>query len=457
MPVKETKNSDSESIKVCYILLHIPVPSETFVINELIALQALGVDVHTVSLWPSRKCHEELMARILNPVYDITGDAFQQKAATSALYPAACKLAERYKIPGGLALQAVLAAEYCRSLSIQHIHSHFATEAALVSLLVSKLTGISFSFTAHAYDIFRLNVAGETFPDRRVKLLVENAAKTITISEYNRNHILSITDPAVTERLEVVHCGIDPERFKPCVRTSLGSVTFLSVGRLFGKKGHEFLLRSFRQLAFTCDARLRIIGDGELLPVLTKLTRELDLEDKVVFIGVASSERVLEEMHAADVFVLHSITGSDNDKEGIPVSIMEACATGLPVVSTRHSGIPELVIDGVNGFLVDEMDCNGFANAMRLLAESPYLREQMGHAGRELVSEKFNLFKETQKLREIFSALIQKSSALETTKVDRNFHDATVIFSYRVKMGLLKNRVKNYFNQLLQKDHDKGF
>ena len=441
---------EAACFKICYILIHIPFPSETFTINEIIALQSLGVDIFPISLCPSQRCHEVLMARINKPILDLSDEAVQQKASRSSFYPIACKLAARYDIPLPLAAQAALAAEYVLSCAVNHIHAHFATEAAWVALIVSKMTGIPYSFTAHAYDIFRLNVSGETYPDRRVKLLVENAAKTITVSEFNRKHILSITDQVFEDKLEVVHCGIDLERFKNIERKPADSVTFLAVGRLVEKKGHEFLLRSFTHVVETCDARLRIVGEGGLLQELTVLIRELDIADRVTFIGAVSSDRVLYEMQNADVFVLHSLTGSDGDKEGIPVSIMEAYATGLPVVSTRHSGIPELVIEGVSGFLVEERDCDGFAEAMCTLAVSPDLRAKMGLAGHSMVAENYNLHYEAQKLKNIFTSIIEESSAISNKNYQQLFIDGNVT-SYRLFFRVLNQSTKNNIKRLLGK------
>lgn len=441
-------HSDTVSFKICYILLHIPVPSETFIINEILALQSVGFDVYTVALLPPQACHEELMARIENPIYNISDDIVLQKAANNSFYPDACSLAEHYKVAPALAAKAAIAAEYVQSCNVNHIHAHFATEAALVALLVSKLTKISYSFTAHAYDIFMRNIAGETYPDRRLKLLAENAAKIITISEFNREHILAIAGQSVAEKLEVVHCGIDLERFIAVERKVSETVTFLSVGRLIAKKGHELLLRSFKLLVETCDARLRIVGEGELLPSLTALAIKLDLADRVTFIGALSNNSVLQEMQNADVFVLHSLVGDDGNKEGIPVSIMEACATALPVVSTRHAGIPELITDGVSGFLVDERDCDGFAEAMRILAESPGLRSRMGLAGHKVVSEYFNSYNEAQKLKVIFTDLIVKSltKSIKITQ-DAIKYDNNSSY-YRFKIYLLKLKIKKFIRLL---------
>jgi len=435
---------DNTSLKVCYIVLHIPVPSETFVINEIIALQTHAVGVYTVSLWPSQKCHDELMARIKNPVFNLSDEAVQQRVPGNAFYSESCSLAASYDISPELAAQAALAAEYVLTWGIDHIHAHFATEAALVALLVSELTGITFSFTAHAYDVFRLNVAGETYPERRLKLLVEHAAKIITISEYNRKHFLAVTDQACADKLEIVHYGMDLGRFNKLERKAADRVTFLSVGRLVEKKGHEYLLRAFKKVLEICDVQLRIVGEGDLRPALKALADELGIADKVTFIGAVSSNIVLNEMLHADVFVLHSITGNDGDKEGMPVSIMEACVTGLPVVSTRHAGIPELIIEGVSGFLVEERDCDGFAEAMRTLALSPELREKMGMAGHAVVSENFNILHEAQKLKDIFTGIIEKSRTQLTEVAQGPFNMPENISGIKA----LKRSAINIYNRL---------
>lgn len=441
-------HSDTVCYKICYILLHIPVPSETFIINEIIALQSVGFDVYTAALLPHRACHEEQMSRIKNPVYYITDEIAQQNVERNPFYPDACTLAAQYKIAPALAAKAALAAEYVQRCKVNHIHAHFATEAALVALLVSKLTHMSFSFTAHAYDIFMRNVAGETYPDRRLKLLAENAAKIITISEFNREHIRAIIGQSCAEKLAVVHCGIDLERFAKVERKVPEVVRFLSVGRLIGKKGHEQLLRSFKIMIENCDARLRIVGDGKLLPELTALATELELADRVTFVGAVSSNSVLQEMLNADIFVLHSLVGDDGNKEGIPVSIMEACATALPVVSTKHAGIPELISDGVSGFLVDERDCDGFAEAMRTLAECPELRSTMGLAGHAVVSEYFNSKNEVQKLKAIFSPLIDESLSrlFEPNSMSEKIYSETTSLWFR--FNVIKFKIKSLMSSL---------
>ncbi|SNB46623.1 glycosyltransferase [Geobacter sp. DSM 9736] len=433
----------SKPLRICYILLHIPVPSETFIITEILALQEVGVDVHTVSLGPSQQCHEDLMAHFKQPVYNLSDKSADSKSEINSLYFAALRLVSKYDILPALAVQAALAAEYVITHSIQHIHSHFASEAALVALLVSKLTGITYSCTAHAYDIFKVDVAGEFNPDRRLKLIVEHAAKFITVSEYNKAHFMALTNGAIADKLEIIHYGMDLSRFNKIERRPSGTVIFLSVGRLVEKKGHEYLLRAFQQVAESCKVHLRIVGEGPLRQSLVALADELGIADKVTFVGAVSSSVVLEEMKRADVFVLHSLTGEDGNREGMPVSIMEACVTGLPVVSTRHAGIPELIVEGESGFLVAEKDSAGFAEAMQSLALSPELREKMGTAGHNIVSENFNILNEAEKLKNIFTSIIvhHNRAASGNASQDTSINLLTVLYANLLK---IKNLIKRF-------------
>jgi glycosyltransferase involved in cell wall biosynthesis len=398
----------ADNPKIAYILRHIPVPSETFVINEILALQTLGFDIFPVSLLPAQMCHESLMAQIKEEILDLADREVQDKAIASSNYEGASLLAKEYKIAPSLGAQAALVADYVIENGITLLHAHFATESAWVALMASKITGIPFSFTAHAYDIFMRDkrIINEESLEERLKILVGEAARAFTISDHNKEYMVSHTDSSYADKIEIIRCGIDPARFALVARKPKPTVSFLSVGRFVEKKGFEFLLRSFKIVSDTLDnVQLRIIGDGHLRQGMMELAKELGLEDKVVFLGEVSSEIVLQEMHNADVFALHSVTAANGDKEGIPVSIMEASATGLPVVSTHHSGIAELVIDGVTGLLSEERDVDAFANYMIALAMSPQLRERMGSAGHDHVGKNFNQRTEAEKLADKFIRL----------------------------------------------------
>ncbi|MBU5614586.1 glycosyltransferase [Geomonas azotofigens] len=432
-------------LKVGYILRHIPVPSETFVINEIIAMQEEGLEVYPVSILPAQTCHETLMAKLKNPVFDIAqADAHPHQ---EDLLTAAQGVATEAGISPALARQAALTAAYVQQNGIDHLHAHFATESALVAFVTSKITGVPFSFTAHAYDIFMRDrkVIDEESPVKRLTLLTEAAAKVVTISEYNKAYILGLIGDRYRDKIEIVRCGINPSRFTFLERGDRGKTTFLSIGRFVEKKGHDYLLRAFAEVQRVVPkSELRLLGDGYQRPAVMELAAQLGIAESVYFGGSVSSEEVIAEMERADVFVLHSVTGANGDREGIPVSIMEACATGLPVVSTRHSGIPELVLDGVTGLLSDERDVAAFANHMIALCYAVPLRQRFGAAGKDIVLTKFNQAAEARKLAAMFRSLrVPVAAGTEAKAADVDI----IMPTYRPNLSFLRSAVESIRNQ----------
>jgi glycosyltransferase involved in cell wall biosynthesis len=157
------------------------------------------------------------------------------------------------------------------------------------------------------------------------------------------------------------------------------------------KKAPHLLILAFSEVhRQRPDAQLRIIGDGPLLPFCRELVRQLRLGDSVEFLGVQPHERVQVEMRRSRGFAQHSIVASSGDSEGTPVAVMEASASGLPVIATDHAGIPDVVVDGVTGFLVDEGDVFAMASSMLKLVEDPMLAQRMGRAGRARVEQQFS-------------------------------------------------------------------
>jgi colanic acid/amylovoran biosynthesis glycosyltransferase len=195
------------------------------------------------------------------------------------------------------------------------------------------------------------------------------------------------------ERVKVHHVGIDCEQFSYHPRTLAPGrpVTLVSVARLVEKKGIEYALRALAQVVrHRTDIHYRIIGDGPLLAALEQLVAELHLGDYVTFTGLMTSDAVARELARAHIFLAPSVTGQSGDMEGIPTVLMEAMATGMPVISTRHSGIPELIESDVSGILVAERDIQGLAGAIRELIDDTTRWPAMAAAGREKVLTEFN-------------------------------------------------------------------
>ncbi len=195
-------------------------------------------------------------------------------------------------------------------------------------------------------------------------------------------------------RTRVHHMGIDCDQFayQPRMATEGQTMRLISVARLVEKKGIEYAIRAMKQvLSVEPRVEYQIVGDGPLLTSLQALVQELGLEGRVRFLGVMTSEQVAAALSRAHVFIAPSVISASGDMEGIPTVLMEAMASGMPVVSTRHSGIPELVEDGVSGRLVAEKDVPGLAQAIIELMATSDAWAAMGKAGHEKVAREFNI------------------------------------------------------------------
>jgi colanic acid/amylovoran biosynthesis glycosyltransferase len=232
---------------------------------------------------------------------------------------------------------------------------------------------------------------------RRYQELFEHAAGIIAPSRFLANKLAEIGCPP--EKLHVSPVGVDPKRFKPGPGDPL---RIIAVGRLVEKKAPHLTIESFAGvLKRFPEARLDIIGYGPLMEMCSALIHERGLNDTVRLLGVQSPDQVVHAMRAASMFVQHSVTDKDGNTEGLPVAILEAMASGLPVVATRHSGISEAVVDGKTGILVDEHDVTGMTQAIVSLLANPAQAGAMGDAGRERVLAHFTETQMKHRLRAI--------------------------------------------------------
>ena len=203
----------------------------------------------------------------------------------------------------------------------------------------------------------------------------------------------------------IVHpMGIDCGQFQFLERTLDNGepVQFISVARLVEKKGIEYAIRAIKLAREQCkNMTYRVIGDGPLRPKLEQLIKALNLQDSVELLGWMNQDEVVAELGRSHIFLAPSVTCGNGDQEGIPVAIMEAMAMGMPVISTHHSGIPELVDDGTSGFLVPERDPEALAVKLVQLAKHPDLWIEMGKAGRQKVEADFNIEQLNRKLAQI--------------------------------------------------------
>lgn len=208
-------------------------------------------------------------------------------------------------------------------------------------------------------------------------------------------------------KIKVHYTGVDIAGFKTRRHTAGDVVRILMCGRFVEKKGFGCGIRAYKGMEKK-NTRLTIIGDGKQRPDIEALIESLGISPYVDFTGFLRPEKVREEMAKSDIFFAPHVTARNGDKEGMPTTVKEAMATGLPVISTYHAGIPELVEDGKSGFLVKEKDVDGLAYYLDKLVENPELREEMGRKGRKIVMERFNLEGMIEELEEIYGNNVKR-------------------------------------------------
>ncbi|SNR66682.1 glycosyltransferase [Paracoccus sediminis] len=399
--------------RIAYLTGQYPAVSHTFILREILALRAMGFSIDTCSVRASGPEHQrgpdERDAAATSFYVQPSARSPRHLARTAALVlgrprSLARMMRRAWSIrPPGLrglayhlfyAAEAALLAAHLDGRGIARLHNHFAGASASVSLLAAVFLDIPFSFTLHGpADLVE---AGSARLDRKIAA----ADFVACISHFARSQAMIHADPADWPKLRIVHCAVDPARYADAgdgdLRGPQGPVRLVFVGRLAPVKGVRVLLDAVgKALARGADLHLTVIGDGPDRATLQAAAAPLG--GAVRFTGYRSQDEVAAHLAESDLFVLASFA------EGVPVVLMEAMASGLPVVATRIAGIPELVDDGKSGAIVAPGDAAALADAIARLAADPELRRRMGRAGRAAVSRDFALQTEAARLARLFS------------------------------------------------------
>ena len=288
--------------------------------------------------------------------------------------------------------QAVYVGVRLREMGVRHVHAHFAGMAARTAFWINEFFRISFSFTAHANDIF----APRNF-EIGLDKLVEAARAIVTETDYAAQFLRERFGNR-TDRVHRIYNGLDLGGFYRAHFSSTPPL-IVAVGRLIPKKGFSDLIRACSLLAergksFQCE----IIGEGPLEDELRTRIERLGLQDRVVLSGAKPQSQIRRRLSAANVFVLASVIDADGGMDNLPTVIMEAMATGLPVVSTDVAGIPEMVIQNETGFLVQQGDSVALAGAVEKIIDDRSLAQKLGHFGYERAQELFSIEKNVREL-----------------------------------------------------------
>lgn len=393
--------------KIAYILKMYPRFSETFIVNEILELERQGVDVRVYSLRkPDDGRFHASLARVKAGVIYVPQypqvELERVQRAHQQVYQAApaayqALRAEVEALQDEFLLKRFVQAGVIAAHLLQHpvdgMHAHFASSATRVAGYVHRLIGLPYSFTAHAKDIFHEQVNPESL---RVKM--RDARFVVTVSDFNRAYLQELLDgtPGDVRRL---YNGIDLDAFTPALQATREPNLILSVGRLVEKKGFEDLIRACALLRQGgVDARCEIIGAGERREALRALIDSLDLGQAVRLVGPKPQDEVMAAYRRAAVFALPCIVAQDGNRDGLPTVLLEAMASGLPVVSTTLVGVPEIIDHKVNGLLVEPGNPAALAAHLALLLRDADLRRSLGEAGRQKVAECFDVRKNVAQL-----------------------------------------------------------
>jgi len=405
----------AHQLSIAYIVKAWPRLSETFILNEIISLEQRGVHISIFSVreadaGPSHPKVSQVRAKI-------TCLAFRTrwKQAVPANLRLFWRRPRRYLrvllraitvtvvrhhrfAPPWHFFEAGYLADILSRNPVDHLHAHFASTPTLIALYVHRLCGIPYTFTAHAKDIYL------SHPDA-LRSKLEEAGAVITCTQYNRAFLSEHYGPWCDGKVRSIYHGLDVSQFNFELSTKLnaGEPMILSVARLVEKKGLGDLIAAADILRRRGRVfHVEVIGSGPQREALRARAKLLGLAERIRLVGAQAHDVVCLAYQRASIFVLPSVIASNGDRDGIPNVLLEAMASGVPVVSTTVSGIPELIESGLDGLLVPPNDPAALAEAIDKLLASPELRESLARAARAKIQSSFSLEASANRLLALF-------------------------------------------------------
>lgn len=392
-------------MKLAYVLNTYPQPSQTFIRRELRALERAGAEVRRIAMRRSSaplvdgedKVEERSTEYVLEAgaprlALDVARVAATRPGNFVRASRGAWLMGRRSK--RGLLRHLVYLAEACHVLRLchgsDHVHAHFGTNAAAVALLVRLLGGPGYSFTVHGPEEFDDPVG------LSLDAKIAHAAFVVAVSQFGRSQLLRWAGFEHWSKVQVVHCGIEPDAFADPAPLPPGPPRLVSIGRFAEQKGQMILIEALA-VCVNREIRLVLVGDGDMRPALEEAIARHRLQDRVTLTGWLDEDGVRHELALAQALVLPSFA------EGLPMVIMEAMAASRPVLTTIIAGSPELVQQGQTGWLVPAGDVKALADAMDACVGTDHGDlERMGRAGRHRVLRRHDIDTEAARLLALF-------------------------------------------------------
>ncbi|WP_081737708.1 glycosyltransferase family 4 protein [Arthrobacter sp. H41] len=401
----------SSPSRTAYVLKIYPRFSETFIVTEILAREAAGeeLDIFSLRAPVDPRFHPEL-ARVQAPVTYVTkpaklSDGWGMMAAAHRAVP---DFGARFAdlLPSMVDMdpldvhQGIELATLFSSRGITHAHAHFGSVAARTARIASALTGIPFSFTAHAKDIFHEEVDQPTLIS-----LIGHAHHVVTVSDFNLAYLRSLA-PDQSSAIHRVYNGLELDRFAYAPPSPpRDPFRVVAVGRLVEKKGFHLLLDAAAELIGSgMTLEVRIAGGGLLQEELEQQIHRLGMADAVTLLGPRTQQEVVDLLRWADVFVAPCVVGEDGNMDGLPTVLLEAMATGVPCIASDITGIPEVMADAAGrrtGLLIRSGVTADLVDALRFSASDTFDREGTASAARALIERCFDSRVQSDRLREL--------------------------------------------------------
>jgi glycosyltransferase involved in cell wall biosynthesis len=400
--------------RIGYVVKRYPRYSETFVVNEVLAHEEAGLPLELFSLRPPVDTHfQDLISRVTSPLTCLSsgrvrsGELWEALACCSDVIPDAFSLLQSFAHESVLDVYCgVRLATEAERRGLTHLHAHFASSAACVARIASRLTGIPYSITAHAKDIFHDSVCEEDLANK-----IHDSAFTLTVSDYNLAH-LERRFPLCAGRLVRLYNGMHLDAF-PFQKPTERPKRIVAVGRFVEKKGFADLIDACailreRHVAFEC----LVIGSGELETSLRDQIRQRRLSQYVQMTGPCPQREVKRLIHESAVMAAPCVLGADGNRDGLPTVLLESMALGTPCVSTDVTGIPEVIRNEVTGLMVEQHSPADLADALQRLLSDSELRVSLATAARSLIECQFDATANATIQRSYFAAGVEQSTSL---------------------------------------------
>ena len=401
--------------KIGYVVKRYPRFSETFIVNEILAHEAAGLDIEIFALRPVEEAYfQDMLGQVRAPVTRLpdklrsADSLWELMVQTQRELPTAWATLATFKGENSRNVsQAMMLAMECQDRGVTHLHAHFGTVSTSVARLAARLAGITYSFTAHAKDIYY-----QYDVPQQLQSKIDDASHVVTVSDYNVDFLCE-RYRCHPSRIVRIYNGLDIARFD-YQDPDPEATRLLAVGRLVEKKGFHILVEAIRILVNTGrQVNCEIVGTGDEMRNLQAQIDSGKLGDSVRLLGARPQSEVFAAMRSSAVLACPCIVGDDGNRDGLPTVLIEAMALGVPCISTDVTGIPELIVDNETGLCIPQGDAEALASALATMLDDKALRRRLARAGRRRIEKDFDQTKNSAVLRSVFDMAINGQITVE--------------------------------------------